>query len=638
MEKKLKVLLIEDSENDMLLIKRELQRGKFIVDMLWIQTIEEIIKAIKDQEFDVIISDYNLHKFNGSNVLSLFKEFEIDIPFILVSGTVGEDIAVQVMKNGANDYIMKDKLKRLVPAIEREIKDCRIRQDYKKAEQALKQSEVKFRKIFENIQDVYFQIDLLGNILEISPSVERYSGYKREELIGKSLNQFYFDFEERTKFLNEVSKYGEIRDFEIRLKVKEKKFIYCSVNAHILYDNDNMPIALEGSLRDISDRKQAEIELINAFEKAEESDHLKTAFLQNISHEIRTPLNGIIGFSKLLQSENLTKEEIIEFTGIIQQSSIRLLEIVQNVLDISKIETGQIEIKNKTFCINALIDDLYSMFSPIANEKGIILKFQNFSDDENCLIFADENKLNQIFTNLINNAIKFTHTGYIDFGYKFKENIIEFFVKDTGMGICLSDQKIIFERFTQIDLSITRGYEGAGLGLAICKGLLEFMNGSIWLESDVKQGTTFFFNIPLLSAPKNENILKSSAQLSIKSKKKANILITDDDLISFKLIKRMLDKSKFEVFHAFNGKQSLEFVKNNLDLDLILMDIKMPDMDGYEATNKIKNLRPDLPVIAHSAFGFLEKSNNSNKACFDDYLIKPFEINQFTNIIDKYLN
>jgi PAS domain S-box-containing protein len=511
MEKKLKVLLIEDSENDMKLLKRELQKGGYIVDLIWIQTIEEMISALKEEEFDVIISDYSMPKFNGFEALRLFKESSLDKPFILVSGTIGEDIAVNVMKNGANDYIMKDHLKRLVPAIEREIKDCFIRQEHKRAQDALIQSEIKFRRIFENIQDVYYQSDLKGTILEISPSVEKYSFYKREELIGKSVIDFYDNQDNRNRFLEELFQYGEVRDFEIRLKAKVDKVIFCSINSHLLYDNNGTPIAMEGSLRDISERKNSELELIKALKKAEESDRLKTAFLQNISHEIRTPLNGIIGFSKLLLDENNTREEINEFNNMIQHSGKRLLEIVNNVLDISKIETGQININKKTFSINSLLKDLYSFFLPIANLKELKLNCHNFLEDENSTIYSDYLLLNQILSNLINNAVKFTQSGEIEFGYEIVDfendkvgKFILFYVKDTGIGIPDEYHKKIFDRFTQTDLSITRGFEGAGLGLAISKGLVELLGGRIWVQSEVRVGSTFLFTIPFISSEKKE--------------------------------------------------------------------------------------------------------------------------------------
>ena len=242
--------------------------------------------------------------------------------------------------------------------------------------------------------------------------------------------------------------------------------------------------------------RQTNYDLELAKIRAEESDRLKTAFLQNISHEIRTPLNGIIGFSKLLANKDISLEEINEFTAIIKQSGDRLIEIVNNILDISRIETGQIVIFNNYFSINSLMSDLFSLFTPIALINKLQLNFHSSLDDENSVIFSDESKINQILTNLINNALKFTNSGSVEYGYEIKYNFIQFYVKDTGIGISGDLHKKIFERFTQAEDTIGRTFEGAGLGLAICKGLVEMLGGNIWLESEINIGTTFFFTIP----------------------------------------------------------------------------------------------------------------------------------------------
>lgn len=259
--------------------------------------------------------------------------------------------------------------------------------------------------------------------------------------------------------------------------------------------------------------------LRRALVKAEESDKLKTAFLQNITHEIRTPLNGILGFSKLLQDKDITKEEINEFTDVIRESGNRLLEIVNNVLDISKIETGQIQIFNQSFSINSIVSDLYVKFNSQAAKKGLEFYCHKYLDDVNSLINNDEAKIHQINSNLINNAIKFTKSGRIDFGYEVKDDLVVFYIKDTGIGISPENMKHIFDRFTQVDLSITRGYEGAGIGLAICKGFVELLGGKIWVESDIHKGSTFFFSTPYIRLSKDSKLQENRLnQKSLKIK------------------------------------------------------------------------------------------------------------------------
>jgi len=236
-------------------------------------------------------------------------------------------------------------------------------------------------------------------------------------------------------------------------------------------------------------------ELIVAKEKAEESDQLKTAFLRNISHEIRTPLNAIVGFSTLLNDDNISKHDIREFTGLIKEGGKRLIEVIQNVIDIAKIQTGQIEIKKKPVFIYSIFSDLTAYFKPMANTKNIRLNY-HIPDDKFCMIYSDEAKLYQILTNLINNAIKFSESGNIDFSCNILDDGIQFYVKDTGIGIHPDLFETIFDRFIQADQSLSRGHDGVGLGLAICKGLVGLLGGRIWVESEVNKGTTFFFTLP----------------------------------------------------------------------------------------------------------------------------------------------
>jgi PAS domain S-box-containing protein len=406
-------------------------------------------------------------------------------------------------------------------------------------------------------------------------------------------------------------------------------------------DTDKGPMLLGVGI-DVNDRVKAENELIIALIRAEESDKLKTAFLQNMSHEIRTPLNGILGFSKLLQYDDLSKEEINEFTGVIQQSGNRLLEIVNNVLDISKIETGQVQITYKLFSINSIITDLYNLFSRNSNSKNIELKYHNYLVDKQSVINSDDSKINQILSNLISNALKFTKTGSIEFGYEIKnmkssDDYIQFYVKDTGIGISKAHQARIFDRFTQIDLSITRGYEGAGLGLAICKGLVELLGGKIRVESEINTGTTFYFTLPYIPSTFPVQSVKIYQDIPMKSKQ-IKILIAEDDDTCFNYLSMVLKKDKFIILRAENGEQAIEIFKETSDIDIILMDMRMPVMNGYEATKQIKFIRPDLPVIAQTAYAFNEEKELILSAGCDDYISKPIDRNKLISLIDKYIS
>ncbi len=386
---------------------------------------------------------------------------------------------------------------------------------------------------------------------------------------------------------------------------------------------------------DITERKHAEQELIIAKERAEESDNLKTAFLQNMSHEIRTPLNGIIGFSRMLNSDNLSKEDVQEFTNIISVSGERLIEIVNNVLEMSKIQTGQVEIVSKPIVINYLFSDLFDFFSNSAKEKNINLNYHS-SGDINKTIYSDEGKLHQILTNLINNAIKFTHSGRIDYGYEIIDNYIQFYVKDTGVGIPEELHEKIFDRFIQAEQSISRSYEGAGLGLAICKGLVEMLGGSIRVESEINKGTTFYFTLPYNEEFAQTQEDEENPENSVKYVK-GKILIAEDDWVSSRYLIRFFEDANITVIHAVNGEQAVELVINTPDIDMIMMDIQMPVMDGFEAAKLIKNMRPDLTIIAQTAYAFVEEKHKILSAGFDDYISKPYDTKKLMTLIDKNL-
>ncbi len=387
----------------------------------------------------------------------------------------------------------------------------------------------------------------------------------------------------------------------------------------------------------IKERKQAEKDIIKAKEKAEENDKLKTAFLQNMSHEIRTPLNGIIGFSNLLKESNLLEQEVKEYTSIISQSGKRLLEIINNVLDISKIETGQMSVHNADFSINSTITKLFTFFSPLASTKNIKLNNKTLSVNSNIQIISDETKINQILTNLINNAIKFTYKGSIDVGFEIISGKILFFVKNTGIGIAAEYHSKIFERFTQVDLKTTRGYEGAGLGLAISKGLVEMLGGKMWFESIEGIGSTFYFTLPYNCEPPSET--KSEQIETLENNidtRKLKILIAEDDKVSEMLISKYIKLMTKEILKVRTGIDAVEVCRINPDIDLVLMDIRMPDLGGFEATKQIREFNKDLIIFAQTAYGFTGDREKSIESGCNDYIAKPIDKDELLALINKY--
>jgi PAS domain S-box-containing protein len=543
--------------------------------------------------------------------------------------------------------------------------------DRKKAEELLLRSEEKYRKIFENVQDIFYQADINGRIVEISPSIERYSGYKPEELIGKQIEDFYLNPEERQKLLEALSSRGEIEDYIIKLRTKDKRVVFASANIHILYGPDGETTGVEGSLRDVSERifakekleesehllrrqndeyavlneelkkRNEEILQINtkfkvAKEKAEESDRLKSAFLANMSHEIRTPMNGILGFSMLLGDPDLKEEDRESYFKIVSSSCDQLLHILNDIIDISKIEAGQIGLNESLFDLNELLKEAFAAYSHTARENGVELLLEPLTGilSSNPFITADRVKLRQVLDNLLSNAVKFTHSGSIILRCGLSEGSVQFEVEDTGIGIQSELQDAIFERFRQIETSFTKKYGGTGLGLSITKAYVEKMGGRIWLNSEPGIGSTFFFVVPYKTDTVKE-FQDNPVKLDQVFKSDTMILVVEDEEINWLYLHEIL-KKKSKTIHAKNGAIALDLVKKHPEINIVLMDIKLPDINGLDLTGRIKSIRNDITVIAQTAYALAGDREKALAAGCSDYISKPIDRELLLNLISSY--
>lgn len=374
-------------------------------------------------------------------------------------------------------------------------------------------------------------------------------------------------------------------------------------------------------------------ELVEAKQKAEESYQLKSAFLANMSHEIRTPMNGIIGFSELLKDSSLSEDKRQTYAAIVIDSSKLLLNIVNDILDISRIETGRVSLLFENVVVNDLMNILYAFFEPQTVNKAINLSVVKSLNNSDSIVHTDRTRLRQILTNLLNNATKFTHQGHIAFGYNLKDGFLEFFVEDTGIGIPQELHTKIFEPFRQAELEVTRQYGGTGLGLTISSKLVDLLGGKIWLESTPGKGTTFYFTLPYNPTPVEPSGNTTEMTSHTKSYNMLALVVEDDE-INYLFLETILSKSKIKAIRALNGMEAVELCKTNPDIKLVLMDIKLPFMNGYEATRRIKEINPSLPVIAQTAYAMQEDKDKAMKAGCDAYIAKPIVWTDLMRIIE----
>ena len=449
MKNHINILHLEDSLLDYQYIQSFIENDGINSTCFWAEDEDQFKHILETESIDIILSDYNLPNYDGKQAFKLIKEKYINIPFIFVSGTMGEDAAINAMFDGATDYVLKSKLERLVPAIKRAIHEHELVIQRRQAEINLKETNV----MVEAQNQRYIKINL----------------------------ELEFQNQEKEKRAAELL----IANKELVFQNKEKE------NRANEYS-----ILNEELIESLNHIKNINNELITAKNNAEESDKLKSAFLANISHEIRTPMNAIVGFSEFLLHPELSKDEIDRFVHIIHASSKQLLTIISDIIDISKIQAGQLSVESKTVDINILMDELFDKYEKIVDLKKLRLIYSPEQPNNLIQLKTDGKRLKQIICNLLNNAIKFTKVGEIQFGYKLKDKFIEFFVIDSGIGIAPENQSLIFTHFRQIAPTKNQLNEGNGLGLSISKALVEKLGGTIDVHSELGIGSSFVFVLP----------------------------------------------------------------------------------------------------------------------------------------------
>ena len=633
MKTNLNILMLEDDPFDAELNieqLRLLEEYNCIVDL--VDNKEAYINKIENQPPDIILCDFKLPRYNGQEALNDLRERNLLIPFIFVTGAMNEETAADAIKSGAWDYVVKDRLFRLPLAVRSVLK-------LKEEKEVAARAEEKAQRLLTAIEQSSAQIIVSskeGIIEYVNKKFTEVTGYQPNEVIGKKTISLSPDdpvLGKESKIVEQLKK-GTSFKGEVLSKKKDGSSFWELISITPIKNSENKITNFVAVKEDITVRKKMEQELIEAKDEAEKSNKLKDAFLQNMSHEIRTPLNAIVGFSNLLnESENTTQNTLKEYTSIIHNSSQQLLSIVTDVVTIAKIQTGQEKINYEPVDINDLIDQLYLLYLPTIQEKDLEFHFSKQITGDKLLILTDKTKLSQILTNLLNNAIKFTHHGSIEFKQEISEDKMWFYVKDTGIGIEKKLHELIFERFRQADIATHTQYGGTGLGLSISKSFAEMLGGSICVESELGQGAIFCLSIPY--KPAQDDSYKKEEEVVQLVTSALKILVVEDEINNYLLIKSILLDDKITIYHTANGLEALEFCRDNSDIDLVLMDIKMPVMDGVTAFNEIRKIRPNLPIIAQTAYALVDDKQKFLNIGFNNYISKPINKSELLEKINK---
>lgn len=637
----LKILFLEDIVIDAELIWREINANKIPFQKLHVSTKDEYLKGLEEFMPDIIVSDYSLPQFDGMSALIIRNDKSPLVPFILVTGHQNEEVAVECMKNGADDYILKENMSRLGPAILNSINKINLIKSKKKTEDALSVVNARLKNAQAISQVGNWELDLSERTLWSSEEARRIYGFMEasdtfnmERIMAAPLPEYRSVLDET---LDRLLLYNEPYEAEFKLRREndgEIRTIHSKAELSISEDRERVKII--GVIQDITDRKIIEEELVRAKEKAVESDKLKTAFLHNISHEIRTPLNAIVGFSTLLDEPDTDSNTRKSYIDIILQSSNHLLGIISDIVDISNIEAGLVNVSLFEININAKLKTLCDIYTSKAAEKKLLFTCKYSLEYADAFIRTDGTKLIQVLSNILNNSLKFTQSGFIKLSYAVKDKYLEFSVTDSGIGIPKEHQDKIFDRFYQVHDTISRLYEGTGLGLSISKAYVELLGGKMWLKSEAGSGTTVYFTIPFEKAYSEIN---AASDRSLTDNQPApvrkSILVAEDIDSNFKLLKYFLSGPGYEIIRAVNGREAVDIFLSGKKIDLIIMDIKMPVMDGYAAVKLIREKDTDIPIIAQTAYADdREKALGCGCSAF---ISKPFDKKGLFRVLSEFI-
>lgn len=472
----------------------------------------------------------------------------------------------------------------------------------------------------------------------------RITGYTPKELIGRDPEMLFAskaDFQEIIDPSPESFLFKDKKSFETSVVHRDGSFIDVIVFVSLIdYSAPELGIAL--SIMDISAIKKIQRELIQEKERAIESDRLKTAFLNNMSHEFRTPMNAIIGFTELIASPYFNENQRNEYFKMVQKNGKKLLRLIDDIIDISKLTSNQLQLYQKEFSLREIMTELYKTFNEYVlnrHEAKVKLIYKEPDNQSNDILFNDHFRIKQVLSNLLSNSLKYTSNGFIEFGYKIAEQHVEFYVKDTGKGIKKQEQEFVFDKFRQCDGTLTREHGGTGLGLSLAKGLVELMEGTIWFESKRGKGTTFHITLPLVTNRQSEREpVDMHVQKEVNDWSKKTILIAEDEELNYRYLQALLMPTNVNIKWVDNGQKAIDLIHSDSNINLILMDIRMPVMNGLEATKVIKSTNKEIPIIAQTAYAQSNEREHYLNAGCDEFIPKPINSTHFLSVLEKFLN
>jgi PAS domain S-box-containing protein len=644
----LRILLVEDNENDGALIIRYLAKSDYEIFHIRVETATDMRSALEQRTWDIVISDYSLPQFNALAALRILQETGIDIPFIVVSGTIGEETAVEMMRSGAQDYLMKNNLTRLIPAITRELSDAKVRREHKYAEHARHESETKFRVVFENSVDA-IGISLNGIHVFVNPAFTLLFGYSDPgEILGLPIINLIAP-EERGRILDFVrrrpSDPSTPGEYETSGVKKDGTKFDMEVRVSLLEINNEINTLV--IIRDITLRKKAEAQLLEAKQKVEESSLIKSTLMMNMSHEVRTPMNAILGFSSIICNES-EEEEIRLMADRIRISGNRLMKTLDDILELTQLQSGiesvEVDVANLEQELSAIVHS----FAAAASKKGLKMEFHLEGKID---AFINRSLFIKAIGEILLNSIKFTSNGGINVELLSQiiagESMAVIRIADTGIGIAKEYHSAIFDSFRQVSGGYGRSFEGTGLGLTIAKKIVELMKGEIFVESESGKGSVFTIKLPCISggamaAPETavDEILSVDQPGTVRMRAgKPKILLVEDNEDNIFVTREYL-KEYYEVDSAVSEAEALENVEKN-NYELILMDINLgPGKNGLEVTREIRKNKNHhrVPVIALTGLTFREDKHRLLAGGCDYFLGKPFTKKDLLALVDKVLS